>query len=397
MKKMLRFTTSDLDPDWQTQCMKHRGYRLEKLNTLAFPKGKTPLCEITGQPSSVQMITPYVTLFFATREDALASWEAIMWKLCPLLGPLRDEPEVVGSEEDRKRRKRTYDMSLRALIEMTSEESSTLLRDNKPRLAIPAALQALKFTREVYGEGSVKLVPSFLLLAEAYIAMKKVSRAESFLTKANVCALKNESECTNDIKAQLHRNFGRVYMTKGRLSSALKQLAYAVYYSSLHSGPEHVETSRGYYECAIVFFEMHKIEQGLAFFDRVVDIWFKLLASLQNEDKIDEDKAGDLQDLLANRGLEMLTRVFETRAKYLGDTHIATGEAQYTLGLLHLFMGRTEDAAQQISNAASTYSSELGEDHPSTRDILQVLTQIQEETRDDGNDEEEEEMDSKEE
>ena len=123
---------------------------MEKLNTLAFPKGKTPMCEITGQPSSVQLVTPYITLFFATREDALSSWEGIMYKLCPLLGPLRDEPEVIGSEEDRKRRKRTYDMSVRALIDITSEESSKLLRENKPHLAIPAALQALKFTREVY-------------------------------------------------------------------------------------------------------------------------------------------------------------------------------------------------------------------------------------------------------
>ena len=146
--KMLKLS-SDLNPNWDVQCKK-RGYRMEKLNTLAFPKGKTPMCEITGQPSSVQLVTPYITLFFATREDALSSWEGIMYKLCPLLGPLRDEPEVIGSEEDRKRRKRTYDMSVRALIDITSEESSKLLRENKPHLAIPAALQALKFTREVY-------------------------------------------------------------------------------------------------------------------------------------------------------------------------------------------------------------------------------------------------------
>ena len=139
---------------------------MEKLNTLAFPKGKTPMCEITGQPSSVQLVTPYITLFFATREDALSSWEGIMYKLCPLLGPLRDEPEVIGSEEDRKRRKRTYDMSVRALIDITSEESSKLLRENKPHLAIPAALQALKFTREVYVVFECKFEsPYFFLLS----------------------------------------------------------------------------------------------------------------------------------------------------------------------------------------------------------------------------------------
>ena len=123
---------------------------------------------------------------------------------------------------------------------------------------------------------------------------------------------------------------------------------------------------------------MHKIEQGLAFYDKVVDIWYKFLAHFRTI--LTTRTRCEMQALLANRGLEMLTNVFVTRAKYLGDTHIATGEAQYTLGLLYLFMGRTEDAAENISSAATTYSSQLGEDHPSTRDILQVLTQIEAET-----------------
>ena len=46
------------------------GYKIEPLNTLAFPKGAAPSCELTGLPASVQCITTHITLYYATREHA---------------------------------------------------------------------------------------------------------------------------------------------------------------------------------------------------------------------------------------------------------------------------------------------------------------------------------------
>ena len=45
------------------------------------------------------------------------------------------------------------------------------------------------------------------------------------------------------------------------------------YYSSLMVGPEHIDTSGGYFQLGNVFYSMNKIENALAMYDKVVDIW----------------------------------------------------------------------------------------------------------------------------
>lgn len=50
------------------------GYRIEPLNRLAFPKGNIPKCEISGQAACVACITPHITLYYATEEQAEQAW-----------------------------------------------------------------------------------------------------------------------------------------------------------------------------------------------------------------------------------------------------------------------------------------------------------------------------------
>lgn len=50
------------------------GYRIEPINRLAFPKGNIPKCEISGQGASVACITPHITLYYATEEQAEQAW-----------------------------------------------------------------------------------------------------------------------------------------------------------------------------------------------------------------------------------------------------------------------------------------------------------------------------------
>ena len=71
-------------------------------------------------------------------------------------------------------------------------------------------------------------------------------------------------------------------------------------------------------------------------------------------------------------------KIKSTRTKFLGDNHIATGEACYTLGLLHLFVGNTAAAQEHIGAASAIYNEHLGPDHPSTRDVKEVLKQLHE-------------------
>lgn len=63
-----------------------------------------------------------------------------------------------------------------------------------------------------------------------------------------------------------------------------------------------------------------KVESSLAFYDKVVDIWYKFLASVRNDANLAEN-VGKAQ---LSEGMDMLTRVLNTRVNLLGDTHIAT-------------------------------------------------------------------------
>lgn len=57
------------------------GYRIEPLNRLAFPKGKMPRCEISGQAATVACVTPHITLYYATEEQAEQAWHGEVTKL----------------------------------------------------------------------------------------------------------------------------------------------------------------------------------------------------------------------------------------------------------------------------------------------------------------------------
>lgn len=346
-------------------------YRLLTLNTLAFPKGKLPRCELTGLPAAVQCVTPHITLYYATKEHAEEAWHGIMHKIAPLLGPLRAPSVVVGSEEDRAKREYTMEMSKKALIDLCTQEASKFLVAGRYELALPGAIQALAFLKDIHGEGAVEMIAPYLQLAEANLGLGRFQQAEEFLSLANWSILKNP-DCSNNLRSQLHRNFGKLYSAQGKLDRALVELSHDIYCSSLEAGPEHIDTSAGYYHTASVFYAQHRIENALAFYDKVVDIWYKFLVSARSN----ADLAGTLGESQQQEAMDMLDHVLSTRVKLLGDGHIATGEAKYTLGLLNLFAGKVEPAREHIQAACATYMKHLGPDHPSTKDITEVLARI---------------------
>ena len=55
------------------------------------------------------------------------------------------------------------------MIELTKTVGQKLLFEGKYEYAIPAAMQSLKFSIDVYGLASIELVPSYLILGEACI------------------------------------------------------------------------------------------------------------------------------------------------------------------------------------------------------------------------------------
>ena len=57
--------------------------------------------------------------------------------------------------------------------------------------------------------------------------------------------------------------------------------------------------------------------------------------------------------------------------------HIATGEAQFTLGLFELYLiGNIDAANAYVSSAQISYESQLGPDHPSAMHVILCLEMI---------------------
>ena len=57
------------------------------------------------------------------------------------------------------------------MIELTRTTGQKLLFEGRHDKSVPAAMQSLKFSIELYGLSSIELVPSYLILGEASIGM----------------------------------------------------------------------------------------------------------------------------------------------------------------------------------------------------------------------------------
>mmetsp|Transcript_30517 Transcript_30517/g.93320 ORF Transcript_30517/g.93320 Transcript_30517/m.93320 type:complete len:407 (-) Transcript_30517:160-1380(-) len=346
-------------------------YRIEKLNPLALPKNVSLTCELTGRPALVVLVAPQLSLHFASREIAMQAWDGILAKISHILGSTLAPPANVGSQMEREDRAREVHACQVALVALCNEEASRHIVQGHYDLAIPAATYSLRFATTAYGEGKLQLVPAYLYLAEAYLGNAQYRKAEEYLTLANWALLKT-SGASNALRSQLRRNFGKLYAAQGRYDDALRQLADDIYYSSLRVGPEHIDTSGGYYQLANVFYAMNKIESALAMYDKVVDIWYRCLAAL-----LGNDSAHPLSEAKGHAGVEMLKVILKRREECAGETYIATGEAHYILGLLHQYCGDPKSAQKHIRTALGIYENQLGPEHHSTKDVARSLAQIE--------------------
>lgn len=56
---------------------------------------------------------------------------------------------------------------------------------------IPGAVQSLRFSTQVFGDGAIEIVHAYLLLAEANLGLRRYKQTEEFLGMANWSVLKN--------------------------------------------------------------------------------------------------------------------------------------------------------------------------------------------------------------
>lgn len=338
----------------------------------------------------------FVWLCSYLNEDlADQAWHGIVRKIAHLLSPLLQPIPLVGTQEERNRRLTNTTLSKRSLVEYCLAESASLLSLQKFNLAFPAAIQALKFCKEIDGEKSLSLVEPYLQLAQALVGMKQLGKAEEYLASARWIVLNSEN-CSDKIRWKLYNLKGRIGTAQGNFESAKQDYAYAIYYASNCYGAESIATSLGFYRLGDVFLAQGNMECALAYFDKVVDIWYKYLCELQQGTTDFTTKKNTLQqqNITAERlsaitaeqlteenlveGRNHLEAIFEHRKRLLGNGHIATGEIQYTLGLFDFLLLNNEASAEHFIVAAlQAYELQLGAAHSSTKHVGNMLEVVQ--------------------
>ena len=100
-------------------------FRIIPLNMLAFRD--IPRCDLTGARANVQLVTHFNQIYYGTEELAEQAWYGIIKKIDHLVAPLRLPAPIVGTAEEREKRKVAMTISKRSLIDFCLRESSNLL------------------------------------------------------------------------------------------------------------------------------------------------------------------------------------------------------------------------------------------------------------------------------
>jgi tetratricopeptide (TPR) repeat protein len=352
------------------------------INRLALPKGFIPRCEITGLPATLQCSE--CPTYYATAEHFDLDWRGIRSLIAQDMVVLRGEAKVIGSEEERSRREEELRAIRRELLDLCTETAQKFLVQGKFELAVPGALQSLKFAIELFGNEAPQLVPAYLMLAEANLGLRKLKIAEEFLSLANWVLLKHkgEKEGGSSLMSNLQRNFGRLYAAQQRYNEALQAFATDVYYSSLEFGPENIRSAPSYFHMGRVFQSHQKSDRTTAFYKKVVSIYATFFEMCVRESKIGE--SGEISAVEVEEAIEIIKHITEYRDKRLQDeialsgagppqAHVLVAEGRYALGLVFICTGENSVGADCLKAALEAMQQHLGEASEQTKACKEFL------------------------
>ncbi|KAI9981289.1 hypothetical protein PInf_008942 [Phytophthora infestans] len=300
-------------------------------------------------------------------------------------------------------------------------EELCFLRQLKP--AHTKAVAALKLATDNYGKNSLQLVPFYLVLVKISLRERQLKPAEEVLSLVNWLLVKDRKvgvdnstvqtgagasepelpeETKNLLVIRMNKLYSLLHLEYGAFSEGLQRAAHGAYHCSLLFGPDHLYTSELYFCLGLIFHRMQRAavrqqqaqpqqesqqrqrelqqrnqqnDSALAMLDKVVDIWYRFLTNPP------EDTAAWMLEhrrLRVQEASSMLQQIVSIRQNLLGSKHVATGEVQYTLGLLFLFLGDHIQAKAFVKQALDIYINALGPEHPSTVDVIGVLHQLDE-------------------
>ncbi|NXH19748.1 ZMY12 protein, partial [Bucco capensis] len=197
-----------------------------------------------------------------------ADWVSIHQQICHLLPAIRSPLPCHLAEEERKHALEQLLKRKQHVLQLACHRAQQCVGAGKPREAIPAALQAARFSTELHGSHSLQLVPAYLLLAEAYMGVCDLLQASKYLSQAQWIVLM-APECSADLQAQLYRSLGLLCAAEGNLEQALYHLANDIYLASSTFGLKSLETSGGYFHMANIFLHQKKMDVAYSLYAKV--------------------------------------------------------------------------------------------------------------------------------
>lgn len=349
----------------------------EPINRLSKAKGAKYLCEITGAPAT--LVCSECPVYFATKEHFDVWWRGIGNLIAQDIVVLRGPPKMIGSEEERHRRNEELMGIRRELLELCTETAQKFLVQGKYELAVPGALQSLKFAIEVHGSEATELVPSYLLLAEANLGLRRLKIAEEFLSLANWNILKHP-QAGSSMMSNLQRNFGRLYAAQQRYNEALQAFATDIYHSSLEFGPENIRSAPSYFHMGRVFQSHQKADRAASFYAKVVDVYSKFLEAWMSENSFEQ--SSDITAVEVEEAIEIVKHITDYREKRSEDdqsdtARLETAEGRYALGLLQVYTGDIAGGGESLNAALEVFLSTVGVDHDKTKACQRHLEQLE--------------------
>uniref|UniRef100_A0A7S4PS91 MYND-type domain-containing protein n=1 Tax=Alexandrium monilatum TaxID=311494 RepID=A0A7S4PS91_9DINO len=336
------------------------------INQLARPKSTKYECEICGKAATLKCSE--CPTFYCTQEHFDIDWRGIRHLIAQDIVVLRERPKMIGSEEERDRRTEELMGIRKELLELCTETAQKHLVQGKYELAVPGALQSLKFAIEVFGSEATELVPSYLLLAEANLGLRRLKIAEEFLSLANWNILKHP-EAGSSMMSNLQRNFGRLYAAQQRYNEALQAFATDIYHSSHEFGPENIRSAPSYFHMGRVFQSHQKSDRASAFYTKVVEVYTSFLETWLSE--TGGEGSSDITAVEVEEAMEIVKHITEYREKRCEDDssdqlRMETAEGRYTLGLLLMYTGEVASSRDCLSQALEVFLAVAGLDHKKT-------------------------------
>lgn len=337
------------------------------INQLARNKGVKYTCEITGSPAT--LVCSECPVYFATHEHFDIWWRGIGNLIAQDIVVLRAPPKMIGSEEERKRRSEELMGIRKELLELCTETAQKFLVQGKYELAVPGALQSLKFAIDVFGSEATELVPSYLLLAEANLGLRRLKIAEEFLSLANWNILKHP-QAGSSMMSNLQRNFGRLYAAQQRYNEALQAFATDIYHSSLEFGPENIRSAPSYFHMGRVFQSHQKSDRAASFYSKVVDVYSKFLEGWMAEGT--GEQSAEITSVEVEEAIEIvkhITEYHEKRAETEQSDHsrMDVADGRYTLGLMLAYTGDLAGGKDYLQACQETFLSTVGTEHAKTK------------------------------